>query len=614
MLYPEPMTKLFAIAPKSVLPKVVNTLHAMKVAHFVEHRRDEYDLCQPLLQFDKISSLLVQARSLMSAINIPPVSRPKAMLTISEAESQLEIIKDHVTSVMHAKKKNSDESILVEQQKAIVELMYLAGVSPDDFFISQAIASYFGYVNQKVTAKIHDITDRSLIKSVSKEDRYVIAVFVDSAHKDKIEEILNAAQFQAVDTIATIALRGHAEVLVHSLIQKYIELQKEKEKAETKLVNVTKKYAQQLADIEAFFAAEAEKGQAPLSFGSTKETFFLTGYIPKKRKDEVFERLEKSANNKIHIVEQELGEDEEIPIELDNGAYAKNFEFFTRLYSLPSYHEFDPTKLMAYTFPLFFGFMLGDVVYGIITFLVFYYLRKKIPEGKDLFNILLAASLSAIFFGFLFGEFFGFEPYHGLIIRTHDFNTLMLISIAAGVVQINLGLLIGFYLESRHHGMFHAVCHKLSWIFIQIGGALFFGQLLNMLSVPQYLFYLGGGIFGLGAFLLFKAEGFIGIMEIPSILSHTVSYARLMAVGLASVFLAVLINESATRMIHENIFLIPVAIILLIVGHAFNIALGVLSPSLHAVRLHYVEFFTKFYQGGGIEYTPFGREKQKSIL
>ena len=106
----------------------------------------------------------------------------------------------------------------------------------------------------------------------------------------------------------------------------------------------------------------------------------------------------------------------------------------------------------------------------------------------------------------------------------------------------------------------------------------------------------------------------MGIIEMPSIVSHIVSYARLMAVGLASVFIAVMVNDFTTFLFHKGMLFWPLALISLTVGHTFNIALGILSPSLHSIRLHYVEFFYRFYQGGGIEYTPFGAEKEKSIL
>jgi len=200
-------------------------------------------------------------------------------------------------------------------------------------------------------------------------------------------------------------------------------------------------------------------------------------------------------------------------------------------------------------------------------------------------------------------------------VRTHDFNVLMTISIIAGLVHVNFGLILGFILEYKRHGFLKAANEKLSWMLIQVGGALFLGPLLGMLTFQSQIpFYIGIFIFAVAVFMLYKAEGFLAIMEIPSILTHIMSYARLMAVGLASVFIAVMVNDLVTFLFHKGILFWPLALISLVIGHTFNIALGILSPALHSVRLHYVEFFSKFYQGGGTEYVPFGAEKQKGLL
>ena len=155
----------------------------------------------------------------------------------------------------------------------------------------------------------------------------------------------------------------------------------------------------------------------------------------------------------------------------------------------------------------------------------------------------------------------------------------------------------------RAHGLSKAIFEKGSWFVLQIGVALLalanFG-VINLSPIAGYGFLL------LSIIMLFKGEGVIGIIELPSIFTNILSYARLMAIGLSSVSLALLINESAAGLFHKGGFSIIFGILLLIIGHVFNLVLGLFGSFIHSLRLHYVEFFGKFFHGGAEKYKPFG--------
>jgi len=155
----------------------------------------------------------------------------------------------------------------------------------------------------------------------------------------------------------------------------------------------------------------------------------------------------------------------------------------------------------------------------------------------------------------------------------------------------------------RAHGLSKAIFEKGSWFVLQIGVALLTLSSFKIIILPTMIGYI---FIILSIIMLLKGEGIKGIIELPGIFTNILSYARLMAIGLSSVSLALLINESAAGLFQKGGFSILIAVLLLIVGHVFNIVLGIFGSFLHSLRLHYVEFFGKFFVGGAEKYRPFG--------
>ncbi|MBI2112934.1 hypothetical protein HYT52_05330, partial [Candidatus Woesearchaeota archaeon] len=293
--------------------------------------------------------------------------------------------------------------------------------------------------------------------------------------------------------------------------------------------------------------------------------------------------------------------------------------------------------------------MLGDAGYGVVLFALFYVLGKKITgEGKRLIQTLMFAALVSILFGLAFGEYFGFESVsesigeslchsvgiclekvvhesHGiteviyefprLLNRAHSTTsifgyevlTILVIGAIIGFFHLNLGYLMGFFNELHHHGFKHAFLAKISWIIIQLGVIL---AVLPMVGMAGGLTWVGLAVAIIGIICLGIGEGVQGIVELPAIFSNILSYMRLGAVGLASVGLAVVVNEElALPFIQKGGIFIVIGILIMLLGHGINLMLGVLGPFLHGVRLHYVECFSKFFKGGGIEYNPFAKKE-----
>lgn len=346
-------------------------------------------------------------------------------------------------------------------------------------------------------------------------------------------------------------------------------------------------------------------------FAKTKNISVLSGFIPSNKIKIINRKLEENLGNKFTIEFEDVKD--EAPVQLSNPTGFKNFEDLLKMYSLPKYNEFDPTALLALIFPIFFGFILGDVIYGLIALIFFTIAKVKMKPIKNFLSILQISAISSIFFGFIYGEFLGFEPhsilgfesgtFFGFFHRTESPQTLLVIAVIFGLIHINLGLIIGFINNLKN--MKKAVCDNASWIILQFGVGLIS---LGVYKVNEVAISVGVIFTILSLVLIYLAHGFIGIMEVPSFFTNILSYARLMAVGLSSIAIAVLINDYSKILFAGGIGGIIAGVLLFSIGHIFNIILGCFEGFIHTMRLHYVEFFTKFYTGGGREFIPFGKK------
>ncbi|MDY6768862.1 MAG: V-type ATPase 116kDa subunit family protein [Candidatus Nanohaloarchaea archaeon] len=261
--------------------------------------------------------------------------------------------------------------------------------------------------------------------------------------------------------------------------------------------------------------------------------------------------------------------------------------------------------------------MLGDIGYGLTTLAVFYGLYRKFPGAKGIWYSLMYASVATILFGLVYGEMFGyiifgnhstlaavtglhiFEKIPILFHRTEHLATVLTWSILIGAVHVNAGFLVGAYNEYLHHGVKHAVLAKLSWLVMEAGVAVWY--LTGSAAAGAALGLAGAAMIGLG-------EGIEGIVEIPSLASNILSYLRIFGVVMAVIALAAVVNTLAEPLFQSgNPVMIAAGVSLLVVGHTFNTFLKLMESGLQGIRLHYVEFFTKFFEGGGQYYRPFGR-------
>jgi V/A-type H+-transporting ATPase subunit I len=383
-----------------------------------------------------------------------------------------------------------------------------------------------------------------------------------------------------------------------------------------KLAKLSTTRYQELAVLKKTFEDISEELGEFNKFGYSDFTFVVMGWIPKKFFNRLKDTVANEYGDRVVISELDVNaeEMEKAPTFYDNPQWVKPFQAIMALVRPPKYKEIDPSPFIAIFFPLFFGIMVGDIGYGLVILAFALIMKKKfgtLEFVRNFADILIISSIPTIFFGFIYGEFFGdfgemmgwLHPVEFLGVtwnRLEAILPMLIFAIAIGVIHIFFGLTIGIINEVTRKNKKH-VAEKVGMLLALSGIIMIIFFALEL--IPAWTLYPAVVIFIIALLLIIYGAGAMGPMEIMSSVGNILSYARLMAIGLASVILAFVANK-----LGEEMEILAVGVLVAVLLHALNIVLAMFSPSIHSVRLHLVEFFSKFYKGGGIAYKPFKKE------
>jgi V/A-type H+/Na+-transporting ATPase subunit I len=360
--------------------------------------------------------------------------------------------------------------------------------------------------------------------------------------------------------------------------------------------------------------------------------FGLQGWIPAKDAANLLKQV-KAQSIPLRVQIRKPLPEEEPPILYENNWFIRRIEPLQKLYGNPKYRDLDPSYFFAPFMILFFGICYGDAGYGIVMYLAAHAIGKKWGEQVEglplVVKLCKAFAVSAIFVGILTGSIFGlnFDNREWILIDVAvgvgDPMLFFYIALGLGVVHLSFSYIMGMMRPCS----WPQLCPKFGLLCVLWGGVflvsrnIWFSEATAALNQP--LTWAGYGALGLGLLLtlLFSSDhrnwgirlglGLWSIYGLTGLIGDVLSYARLFGLGIATSAIASVMNQLAGMALGAAgpILGIPLALIILILGHIFNLLLGILGSTVHSARLHFVEAFKSFFEGGGVEYKPFKNER-----
>ena len=588
-----------------------------------------YELEQELTKFTSAIRAVAPYEEKGGAFSKKEISDFSSMLD-KEIYSEAASLRDEINSIV--KQIAEQKNIISRSQLQITSLEPWTDLDLD---LTQTKSTALLYLTaaadvnlEEFEAKLQEATPLCYVHKVSSSSELSCLLLI--YHKDAQDAVMNVVKGFNTNRPDFASLKGNAAENISSLKNKIETCSKEAQRL-TEQLKVAATSSKLLKKGFDMVTLQIDDQKVRENIFQTQSVFALTGWLTENDMDKVKKILDKYPCY-YTMVQPEEGDDP--PIKLKNNKFVEPYEMITEMYSLPTPDGIDPTPVLTPFFILFFGMMLADAGYGLILFLLCFIGLKKLKpdEGflKNAMNIGVACGLSTIFWGVMYGGYFGnlvtqvAESWFGVTVTVpavfdplNDPMSVMLLSLILGAIHLFAGMGVKIYMLAKRGHLLDGLMDIGLWYVLLIGLPMLalpvtagIGKVLSIVGAAGLILTQGRHEKNIFMKLI---KGVMSLYDITSYLSDVLSYARILALGLAGGVIANVMNIMGT-MPGLNIIGVVVFVAIFAIGHAFNLAISGLGAYVHTSRLQYVEFFGKFYEAGGRPFKPFKANTKYTLI